>query len=431
MTERPTRVRYSMIAATTLVAVMLYLDRVCLSIVGEQLKPNLKLTDEQFTDLLSAFFWAYALFQLPAGWLGDRYGPRRVLAAYLLLWSACTGLMGLANGFAALFALRLGCGAFEAGAYPLAAGVVRRWVPASARGTASGLVAVGGRVGGAVAPVLTAGLAAGAADGWRRPFLLYGAVGMVGAVGYFLWFRDRPDRHPAVNRGEADLIAGGEPPVETRVSLPPVGAFVASRALWLNSLVQFLTNFAWVFIITQFPTYLKQVFDTPTERRAVYQSLPLYAGIVGMLLGGFVTDRAVRRLGLRWGRAAPMAGSRLVVGAAYLACLGAGDPLTVTLLMCVVAWATDVGVAPMWAWGQDVGGRHVGAVVGWANMWGNFGAAAAPLVFQRLLRANPDDPAAGWQSAFLLCAVLQVVAAVAALGVDASRPIGAVTRPAA
>ena len=431
MTERPTRVRYSMIAATTLVAVMLYLDRVCLSIVGEQLKPNLKLTDEQFTDLLSAFFWAYALFQLPAGWLGDRYGPRRVLAAYLLLWSACTGLMGLANGFAALFALRLGCGAFEAGAYPLAAGVVRRWVPASARGTASGLVAVGGRVGGAVAPVLTAGLAAGAADGWRRPFLLYGAVGMVGAVGYFLWFRDRPDRHPAVNRGEADLIAGGEPPVETRVSLPPVEAFLASRALWLNSLVQFLTNFAWVFIITQFPTYLKQVFDTPTEQRAVYQALPLYAGIVGMLLGGFVTDRAVRRLGLRWGRAAPMAGSRLVVGAAYLACLGAGDPLTVTLLMCVVAWATDVGVAPMWAWGQDVGGRHVGAVVGWANMWGNFGAAAAPLVFQRLLRANPDDPAAGWQSAFLLCAVLQVVAAVAALGVDASRPIGAVTRPAA
>ncbi len=431
MTPRPTRVRYSMIAATTLVAVMLYLDRVCLSIVGEQIKPDLQLTDEQFTDLLSAFFWAYALFQLPAGWLGDRYGPRRVLAAYLLLWSACTGLMGLANGFAALFALRLGCGVFEAGAYPLAAGVVRRWVPAAERGTASGLVAVGGRVGAATAPMLTAGLAAGAADGWRRPFLLYGAVGVVGAVGYFLWFRDRPDRHPAVNRAEADLIAGGDVPVETRVGPPPVGAFVHSRALWLNSLVQFLTNFAWVFIIAQFPTYLKQVFDTPLKLRAVYQALPLYAGIVGMLLGGVVTDRAVRRLGLRWGRAAPMAGSRLVVGAAYLACLGANDPLTVTLLMCVVAWATDVGVAPMWAWGQDVGGRHVGAVVGWANMWGNFGAAAAPLVFQRLLRANPDDPAAGWQSAFLLCAVLQVVAAVAALGVDASRPIGEVTRPAA
>ena len=429
MTPRPTSVRYSMIAATTLVAVMLYLDRVCLSIVGEQISKDLKLTDDQFAELLSSFFWAYALFQLPAGWLGDRYGPRRVLAAYLLLWSACTGLMGLANGFAALLALRLGCGAFEAGAYPLAASVVRRWAPAVVRGTASSLVAVGGRVGGAIAPVLTAGLAAGAADGWRRPFVLYGVVGALGALVFFLWYRDRPDRHPAVNEAEVDLITGGVPPApEAPVGPPPVGAFILSRAVWMCSLVQFLANFAWVFIITLFPKYLERVFATPTEDRAFYQSLPLYAGIVGMLMGGVVTDFAVRRLGLRWGRAVPMACARLVVGATFFACLSVGDAVTITLLMCVVAWATDIGTAPTWAWGQDVGGRHVGATIGWANMWGNFGAAASPLVFQWLLRQSPDDPVAAWRTGFALCAGLQLVAAVAALGIDAARPIVAASR---
>lgn len=419
MNEAPTRVRYGMLGATTFVAVMLYLDRVCLSIVGERIKPDQGLTDEEFTALLSAFFWAYAIFQLPAGRLGDRFGPRRILTAYLFLWSACTGLMGLASGFAALFALRLGCGLFEAGAYPLAAGVVRRWVPATARGTASGVVAVGGRVGGAIAPMLTLALAAGATDAWRRPFLIYGAIGMIGAVAFYFWFRDSPADHPAVNEAEAKQIAGSTmEETATPVGWPPLGGFVRSRALWLNSFVQFVSNFAWVFIITLFPSYLKQAFNTPADDRAFYQSLPLYAGIFGMVLGGILTDRALRAFGPRWGRALPMAGSRVVVGAAYVACLGATDALELTLLMCVVAWATDVGTAPTWAWAQDVGGRHVGAVVGWANMWGNFGAASAPLVFQALLTLDADDPAYGRRAAFLFCACIQILAAVAALGVS-------------
>ena len=444
MRETPTAVRYRMIALTTLVAVMLYLDRVCLSIVGEQLRPNLGIDETEFAWLMSSFFWAYALFQLPAGWLGDRYGPRRMLAIYLFFWSACTGLMGLAMGFFSLLVLRLGCGMFEAGAYPLAAGIVSRWMPFSTRGTASGFVAVGGRLGGAIAPVLTAFLAGGLVssfgvvggglavpgvwsldDGWRRPFLLYGAIGMVGAVIFRVWFRDRPIDHPAVNDAEAALIRGSGDPTRDdgrALSLPPIGQFVRHRAMWLCSLVQFLSNFAWVFIITLFPLYLTQVFQTPVEQRAWYQSMPLYAGIFGMLLGGWISDKTTARYGLRWGRAIPVAGSRVLVGAAYAACLLLDSPLYVTIMMCLVAFATDMGTAPVWAWGQDIGGRYVGAAIGWANMWGNFGAAIAPLVLLAVKRQF-DDPTMGWNAAFLLCAATQVLAAVAALGMDGSRKI--------
>jgi ACS family glucarate transporter-like MFS transporter len=413
-----------MIAVTTAVAVMLYLDRVCLSIVQKQIRPDQKLTDEQWDYLLSAFFWAYALFQLPAGWLGDRFGPRAVLAAYLFLWSTCTGLMGVANGFVALFVLRLGCGLFEAGAYPLAAGIVRTWMPAAVRGFASGCVSVGGRLGGAVAPVLTVALAGAAADGWRTPFLVYGLVGVVGAGLFYLWYRNRPAGHPAVNTAEAELIAGGRSPTAAaKIGLPPVGAFVQSRALWLNSLVQFISNFAWVFVITKFPQYLQTVYGTPSDVAAWYQSLPLYAGIIGMLLGGWLSDRAMRRFGPRWGRGLPVAGSRVLVGVAFVGCLVFRDPLAVTALMCVMAFATDVGVAPVWAWSQDVGGRHVGGVLGWANMWGNFGAAVSPILLGRVVGAFGPNLTAGWDAAFALCAVAQLLAAAAALGLDARRPI--------
>lgn len=421
--------RFGIIPATTFVAVMLYLDRVCLSIVGAQMRPNLGLTDDQFEWLLSAFFLTYALFQLPAGWVGDRFGPARVLAAYLCLWSVCTGLMGVATGFTGLLLLRLGCGLFEAGAYPLAAAIVGKSVSAERRGAASAWVAIGGRLGGAVAPVLTALLAAavvvplagGAAGGglaiagvvatdagWRLPFLVYGVVGVIGAGVYVLLTRARP-------------AAGGDPP--STLPLPPFKAMVRSRPLGLASAVQFASNFAWVFIITLFPDYLKVVYDTPTELRAWYQSLPLYAGIVGMLGGGRLTDWMTRRLGERWGRAVPMAGSRGLVGLAYLGCPFAPDAETVTALLCMVTFATDLGVAPIWAYCQDIGGRHVGAVLGWANMWGNLGAFAAPKVLPWLHNHY------GWDTAFGVCAGMQVLAAVAALGIDAARPINADDAP--
>jgi MFS family permease len=153
----PTRVRYVMVLLAMLVAVLLYLDRICLSTAGNSVRADLGLSTEKLgLELaLSAFFWSYALFQLPAGWLGDRFGARYVLAIYVALWSLSTGLLGLANSLSGLVALRLACGMFEAGAYPLAAGIVRRWIPLHQRGVANSVVAVGGRLGGALAPIIT------------------------------------------------------------------------------------------------------------------------------------------------------------------------------------------------------------------------------------------------------------------------------------
>src|SRR6516162_7455698 len=154
--NRPTRVRYLVVALATAMAVLLYLDRICISFLERYIREDMHLSNDQASWLLSAFFWAYALGQVPAGWLSDRFGARTVLALYILLWSLFTGWMGLAESFLLLVVFRFGCGLAQAGAYPTSAGIVSKWVPFSARALASSLIATGGRIGGFVAPVLTA-----------------------------------------------------------------------------------------------------------------------------------------------------------------------------------------------------------------------------------------------------------------------------------
>ncbi|MFN5289673.1 MAG: MFS transporter [Planctomycetia bacterium] len=422
--QRPTGIRFGMIAITTLVAVMLYLDRVCLSILGSSIRKDLDFSEKEFAWLLSSFFWAYALCQIPAGYIGDRYGARVVLAVYLFFWSLCTGLMGLVSGFGVFLALRIGCGMFEAGAYPLANGIVRRWVPISGRGLASGCVAVGGRLGGAIAPWLTNYLTFGTLDGWRRPFIVYGVVGIIGAVVFWIWYRNRPDQHPAINQEEIDLINGKEYIPDTRKpSLPNFRVLVGSYPLWMASVVQVISNFGWVILITVLPSYMEQVFKTDKDTIASYQSMTLAFGMLGMFFGGWYTDKCFRTMGPKWGRALPIAISRFIVGGAYVCCLFLNDAKLAIAMMCVVALATDMGNPGFWAWCQDVGGKHVGSVVGWGNMWGNIGAALGPNVFIAIKNIYPDDPLKGWNTAFALCAVIQIVGVLAALGVDASRQL--------
>ena len=154
--SRPTGVRHLIILLLTLMSVLLYLDRFCVSFAGDYIKEDLGLSQTQMSWFLSLFFWSYALSQVPAGWLADRFGARRMLSIYVVAWSLFTALMGLAAGFTMLLFARLMCGITQAGAYPTAGGVISRWVPLSKRATASAWVGLGGRIGGAMAPILTA-----------------------------------------------------------------------------------------------------------------------------------------------------------------------------------------------------------------------------------------------------------------------------------
>ncbi len=156
--SRATNIRYWIIAAATLAAVLLYLERVCLAVAATYIREDLRLSATQLGVALSVFFWAYAFGQVPTGWFSDRYGPRRMMVVYLVTWSLFGILIALATDFWTLIAARLALGLFQAGAYPTLAILVKRWAPENFRATANSLVAFGGRFGGAGANLLTAWL---------------------------------------------------------------------------------------------------------------------------------------------------------------------------------------------------------------------------------------------------------------------------------
>ena len=423
--DRPTRVRYLVVAATALAALWMYIDRVCFSTLAPEIRQELGITEEDMSYVLSAFFFTYALFQIPIGTLADRFGPRVVLGIAIVAWSACTAVTSLAAGAVALLAVRLCLGVCEAGAYPAAAGLVRKWASAEERGRLSSIVAFGGRFGGAVAPVLTA-LAAvrlfgdpeTGVRGWRGVFFLYGVLGLLAAVAFWWFARDTPAQHPWANAAEAARVPPAAPhPTSLLAWLVQLLAVALSRNMWLFGAAQFFVNIGWVFLITKLPGYLRDRFNVGTEEIGVMQTVTLVASCVGTFCGGIFADVMYKSLGPRWGRAAPIGAVLFLCAATYGIATQASTAWGVVAALTVMSFLVDLGIPSIWAFAQDVGGRQVGAALGWGNMWGNLGAAASPVALQYLRQEY------GWDVAFTVCAVCFVAAAVCGLCLNARIPV--------
>lgn len=435
MPARPTSVRWVVLASTFLVAVFMYVDRACLGQVSADVARELQLEPWQMDVANGAFFFSYALAQVVSAAVALRFGLRHTFAACLFLWSAFTVLTGLSGGLVVLVAARLLVGVTEAGAYPISASLVRNWFPLHRRGLASSLIAFGGRLGGALSLLLTPILVKVFADagGWRAALGLFGVLGMVYAVVYWLLARDRAAEHPWANAAEAELV----PPAPTTTKAAgafPLLALARSGNLWLSSLTQCCINVGWAFVITKLGDYLEKGHGLTGAEKGTWTSLPMWAGIPGMLAGGFLTDALARRVGLRWGRALPIGVSLFVCSLACGVAATTDNYVVVVAMLCVMTVFVDLGIPAVWAFAQDVGGRHTGAALGWANMWGNLGAAASPVLLGWVQRsfAVPGVSTSGWPAAFAVCACTFSLAGVAALFMNASKPLvrPAVTPPA-
>lgn len=269
--------------------------------------------------------------------------------------------------------------------------------------------------------------------GWRPVMYVYGLAGLLVAAVFWFCFRDRPERHPWCNQAECELIAAGRPAgapsPHGKAGMIPIKALMTSGSMWFCCLMQIGTNIGWVFLVTWLPRYLLEVHSVPILQRGVMTGIPLLIGIAGMLLGGSLTDVLTRRMGLRWGRRHPMMLTRFTAALGYGLCLWfatsadsrLNSPWLFTLAFSLVAFSTDLGNPAVWAFTQDVGGRYVGSILGWGNMWGNLGAAAAPPIYNAVLGTAPSI--ADWNLMFAVCAGSFILSGLCALGVDASAPI--------
>jgi MFS family permease len=406
----PDGTRHRMVALTLALIAVAYLDRVCIATAAPTIEAELGLGDWQMGVVFSAFTFAYALFEVPSGWLADRFGARITLTRIVVWWSAMTAATGLATGFLSLVALRFLFGMGEAGAFPATARAYARWLPARERGRAFGLAIMTGAVAGAVTQPLVVLLLG--ATSWRVAFALFGSVGLAWAAAWWRWFRDDPRAHPAMGPAELALIAAGG--AEARPH-----EHVAWRVLWRSRALRalcamyFCAIYGWYFYLTWLPTYLLRARGFDLRHAGWLAALPLLSIALGVFLGGWLSDRLAAHLGARRGR-------RLcgVVGlpCAALAVLGGittSDATTSALLLALAGGAAALGVAPAWAVALDVGGMHAGVVSGAMNMFGNLGGTLSPLVVGYSL-----EHWGSWDAPLVSVAMLYLVAAGCWLLVD-------------
>ncbi|MFP6576920.1 MAG: MFS transporter, partial [Pirellulaceae bacterium] len=253
---------------------------------------------------------------------------------------------------------------------------------------------------------------------WRPVLWLYGSLGLVVAGLFWLVVRDRPQVHPRCNAAEIELITGQpEPKAKEEVGSIPWSDILHSPSLWLSSVSQIGVNIGWLFIGTWFPTYLMEQHQVPILQRGVMIMVPFIAGFPGMLLGGLVTDKLVSLVGVRWARRIPWIGSKAIAVAAFAISPLLSSAWLVTAMMATVAFCVDFGNPASWAFTQDVGGKHVGSVLGFGNMWGNLGAAVSPIL---LIWISVNY---SWTHMFYTCACLFTVSTICCFFIDAATPV--------
>jgi MFS family permease len=444
-TDKPTRVRYGVLAFCCVLSMITYLDRVCFGNVGPLIQEEFGLSDSQLGWLFSSFALAYALFEVPTGALGDLFGARRTLIRIVLWWSVFTALTGMIYptparpllAFWLLLSVRFLFGVGEAGAYPNISRAFASWFPFGERGSAQGAVWMAGRFGGGITPLVVTGLLyktvldGGTVTHWRHIFWIFGALGAAWCAWFWFWFRDRPADHPSINAAELAHIQEGQAGRhdDHTLSWALFGKLASNANLWTLCIMYFGCAYGWYFNITWLPKYLKNQYGVTADTygywtHSLLAGAPLLLGSLACLVGGLLTDRFIRKTGDRkWGRRLYGMIGHGICAACYFLALTAESPYTFVLFVALAAFWNDITMGSAWASCIDIGGKYAGIVSGFMNMIGNLGGFVAGIATGYILDIYKDDLALGWRINFISYGVVYVAAVFLWLRFDATKQV--------
>jgi len=385
-----------------------YLDRVNISTAAPVISREFGFDRITMGVIFSAFVWAYAIFQVPGGWLSDRFGARPVLATIVAYWSVMTAATAAATGALSFIVIRFLFGVGEAGAFPGATRAMQLWYPRSERGFVQGITHSASRLGAAIAPPLVVLIMTNL--GWRSVFYICGAAGLVWAVWWFISYRNLPEEHGMVNRAELGHIRGidekgqvKEAYIEKKAASVPWGTLLKSPNMWAIMCAYFTYVYClWIFL-SWLPSYLVDFRHFTLLKVGIFASLPLFAGVIGDTVGGLATDWLLKTTGnTKFARRSVaivgMIGCCVFIVPAALT----ADAYTAVYCLTAAMFFLECTIGPSWAVPMDVGGKYSGTVSGMMNMAGNIGGALSPLVFGFLVQYG------NWQAPFIVAAALLV-----------------------
>lgn len=392
--------RYLLIFGTFIISLFMYIDRACISAAKESISSDLNFTDKQMGWVLSIFALGYALFQVPGGLFGDKFGPRKVLASIIGIWSLFTALTGAAWNFISMMVTRFFFGAGEAGAFPNISRATFTWIPLQERGIVQGINFSGSRLGAAFALPFIAWLIA--AIGWRNSFYILGISGILFAVLWYLLFRDRPEEHFAVSEKEKAYILKTRQQSEAK-KVDPISSkrLFGSRNVWLAMIQYFGSNFTFFFTLTWLFPHLKEKYALDLVEAGFYASAPLIAGFLGNWFSGIMVDAIYRNNQWRLSRRIPaIMGFILVIigliGSIYMDTINGA-----VIFLSIAIFGADMTLSPSWSFCIDIGKEHSGAVSGTMNMAGNIGSFITALAFPYFLSWTGSEIPFFYVAAFL------------------------------
>jgi MFS family permease len=402
--------RWFVLLLISLMYLVTYLDRANISTVAPVIAKEFNIGKIEMGFIFSAFVWSYALFQIPGGWLGDRFGPRRMLTGIVAYWSAMTAFTAVASGAASFAAIRFLFGIGEAGAFPVATRAMQLWFPPRERGLVQGVSHSASRLGAAISPPIVVGIVT--TLGWRWVFYICAAIGILWAVLWFLTYRDMPEEQASVSRDELAYIRGVDeqgnvlPPKVERMEFLPWRILWRSSSMWALMCAYFSSGYCGYIFLSWLPSYLVEYRHFTLLKVGIFASLPFWAGVLGDTAGGVAVDRLLATTG------SVKLAYRLVAVVGLLGCTACIVPAALvgsayTAVGCLTAafFFLECAIAPAWASAMHIGGKYSGTVSAAMNMAGNLGGAISPIVFGVLVRYG------SWQAPFIIAAVLLVFGA--------------------
>lgn len=459
--QKATSYRYVILALLCVLAMITYMDRAAngsakkaiIADLNKQLPAEEKPYNEyHFFIVLAAFQLAYALFEVPSGWLGDTQGPRSTLLRVVLWWSvfvALTGFTAMTNlpagvyiGFWALVFIQFMFGVGEAGAFPNISKALYNWFPAADRGFAKSLIWMSARLMGGLTPLLWVLLTDARFLGcsWNLAVWLFAAVAAVWCIAFAVIFKNKPIEHAKVNAAELAMIDAGRKPAGAKVVVP-WGKLLRSKNLWALCCMYIVTNFCWYFLMYNLPAELQNQFTSWKETAggtlllALLGGMPLIIGMLGCYVGGIFSDYYIRKTGDRkWGRRWPGILGYTLAGVCYLLAAFCkwqfpGNLFLFATFLILMGFFNDLIMAPSWAAAQDIGRDYAATVSGAMNMVGNLVGAVTGIVFTNLVMLY-DKPewggifsGNGMYICFVTYAVVYFLGAFAWLMIDANKSV--------
>ena len=422
-TSGRSNVRWEVLLLLCLMYLITYLDRVSLANTATMISKEYGFSKATMGIIFSAFIWSYALFQVPGGWLGDRFGPRRVLSTIMAYRTVIAVLTTLATGFYSLWGIRFLLGVGEAGAFPTATRAMQMWYPRDERGFVQGISHAASRFGAAIGPPVAVAIMIH--FGWRSVFYVIGGLSLLWSLLYLLVYRNMPEEHTKVRRAELARIRGLDDKGEIRQAnvarrpKVPWSILLRHGNMWAVMCAYAAYIYSLWFFLSWLPSYLIEYRKFTLIKTGIFASMPLAAGVVGDAFGGWLTDKLlVKTNNLKFARRSVAIVAMLGCGTCTLFAALSANPNTAVYCLTAAMFFLEMTIGPAWAVPMDVGGEFSGTVSGMMNMGGQFVGALSPTVFGFLVSRG------SWVAPFGVSAgLLFVGAAIWAFWIDPEKSV--------